>query len=74
MILNDKERSELVDLAQSSSLKEDMRQLASMKHNPFIIDNEVDIDRWILFLNEYNEFINHKPKPFQPIIDRVMKL
>ena len=74
MILNDKERNELGDLAQSSSLKEDMRQLTSMKYNPFIIDNEVDIDRWILFLNEYNEFINHKPKPFHPIIDRVMKL
>jgi len=26
------------------------------------------------FVTQYNEFINHEPKPFKPMIDKVMKL
>ncbi len=68
------EKEELLRLARSSSLREDMRHISSNRHNPLIIHGRVDMDRLITFLTEYNELINHRPKPFKKIIDRVMKL
>ncbi len=68
------EKEELLRLAKSSSLREDMRHISANRHNPVIIHGRVDMDRLITFLTEYNEFINHQPKPFKKIIDRVMKL
>jgi hypothetical protein len=39
-----------------------------------LIANEiVDIDRLLIFLSGYNEFINHARKPFNRMVDRVMK-
>lgn len=74
MALEQEERQELLKLARSSSLREDMHRLASSRHNPLLIDGRVDVDRWLAFLNNYNEFVNHTPKPFRPISDRIMKL
>ena len=74
MVLNDKEREELIYLARSSSIKIDTDHLAAISHNPFMINGKVDADKWIIFLNGYNEFINHAPKPFRKMIDNVMKL
>lgn len=74
MAISEREKEELLRLAELPSLKEDMRHLSAHRHNPVIVDGRVDIDRWIAFLTEYNEFINHRPKPFKPIIDKVMKL
>jgi len=74
MTLSKKEKEELLRLSQSSSLKADMRYVSAHRHNPLIVDGKVDLDRFITFLTEYNEFINHKPKPFKPMIDRIMKL
>lgn len=51
-----------------------MRQVVRNRHNPFIVNGEVDMDLLLEFLTEYNRFINHEPKPFKPMIDRVMKL
>jgi len=45
-----------------------MRRLAEHRHNPVLVEGVVDIDRLIDFLNGYNEFINHEPKPFTPMI------
>ena len=73
MTLNIKEQEELRRLAESSSLQNDMKYVSAHRHNPLIVDGKVDLDRFITFLTEYNEFINHKPKPFKPIIDRIMK-
>jgi hypothetical protein len=72
--LEQEERQELLRLAKSSTLREDMHRLASSRYNPLLIDGRVDLDRWLVFLNNYNEFINHTPKPFRPMSDRVMKL
>jgi hypothetical protein len=72
--LSKKRKEELLRLSQSSSLKADMRYVSAHRHNPLIVDGKVDLDRFITFLTEYNEFINHKPKPFKPMIDRIMKL
>lgn len=74
MALNDKERKELERQASSLSLKDDMNKLAAKAHNPFMVNGRIDADKWINFLNGYNEFINHAPKPFCKIIDRLMKL
>ncbi len=74
MLIKNYERKEMLRLAKSSSLKEDMRVLSKQRHNPVIVDGRVDMDRLITFLTEYNEFINHQPKPFKPILDKVMKL
>lgn len=74
MLLNDIERKELVRLARSASLKEDMERLLQQKHNPVMVNGRVDMDRVVVFLTEYNEFINHRPKPFRPITDKIMKL
>ena len=74
MTLSIKEQEELLRLSQSSSLQNDMKYVSAHRHNPLIVDGKVDLDRLITFLTEYNEFINHKPKPFKPMIDKVMKL
>ena len=73
-MISEIEKKEFLRLAKSLSMKEDMKQLSALRHNPLIIDGKVDVDRWIEFLTQFNEFINHQPKPFRPIIDRVMKL
>jgi hypothetical protein len=74
MTLSIKEKEELVALAKSSSFKEDMQYLAAHRHNPLIVDGKVDLDRYITFVTEYNEFINHQPKPFKPMVEKIMKL
>jgi hypothetical protein len=73
-MLTEKEKQEAIDIAESESLKNDMRHIKEKRHNPFIKDGKVDIDGYIDFLNDYNSFINHAPKPFKPIKDRIMKL
>jgi len=73
-MLSEKEKQEWTVLAESTSFRDDMRRLSESRHNPFLKDGRVDIDKYIDFLNEYNEFINHTPKPFKPMIDRIMKL
>lgn len=55
-------------------LKKEMQALRSQRHNPFIKNSRVDIDAYIEFITEFNEFINHAPKPFEQIIDRDMRL
>jgi len=72
--LNDRERVELLDMAASPGLRSDMRLLRGARHNPALHDGRMDLDRLICFLTEYNEFINHEPKPFAEIIDRDMKI
>jgi hypothetical protein len=72
MTLSIKEQEELLRLSQSTSLRADMRHIAEHRHNPLLIDGKVDLDRLLAFLTGYNEFINHRPKPFKPMIDKVM--
>jgi hypothetical protein len=67
-------KQECTELSQSEAIRDDMRRLAENRHGPFLKDGKVDLDRYIDFLNEFNEFINHMPKPFKPIQDRIMKL
>ena len=72
--LSEKEKEELLNAARSESLKRDMRTVAAGRHNPFVKDGKVDIDAFVQFVCEYNEFINHEPKPFKPMKIKEMKL
>ena len=72
--LSKKEKEELQQVAASASLRKDMRYLSENRFNPLMDGNVINMDRLVDFLTEYNEFINHIPKPFKPIIDRIMKL
>ncbi|MBL7050234.1 MAG: hypothetical protein ISR96_12040 [Nitrospira sp.] len=67
-------RQEILDLAGSDSLREDMRFIAENRHNPVMEKGEVNLDRLLEFLNGYNEFISHKPKTFKRMLEKVMKL
>jgi hypothetical protein len=69
-----KAEKELVELAGSDSFRKDMEILNRRHTSPFMKDGNVDVDAYIEFITQFNEFINHQPKPFRPIIDRVMKL
>ena len=73
-MLSDEEKRELLDIARSSKLREDFRRLSENRHNPFVVDGVVDMDRLLTFLTEYNAFVNHRPKPFRKIVDRDMRL
>jgi len=78
---SDKAEKELIDVSksdslkkESDSLKKDMEFVASNRHNPFLRNGTVDVDAYVEFVTEYNEFINHRPKPFVPMAGLVMKL
>lgn len=73
-MLSNEEKQELLNLAKSSKLKEDFRELTINRFNPFLVNGNIDVDRIIEFLTECNAFTNHNPKPFRKIIDRDMRL
>ncbi len=72
--LSKKEKEELQRVAASALFRKDMQYLSANRFNPLTEGQTINMDRLIVFLTEYNEFINHSPKPFKPIIDRIMKL
>ena len=73
-MLNDEEKKELKELAKSAELQDDMRLLGKTRYSPFIINGRLDLDRVLIFLTEYNHFINHTAKSFRKIIDNDMRL
>jgi hypothetical protein len=74
MKLSERAEKELVELGKSEKLRKDMEMLRSEWQTPFIKAGEVDIDAYIEFVQQFNEFINHEPKPFKAMIDRDMRL
>ncbi len=73
-IISNDEKLELLLLAASSSMREDMERVVQGRHNPVVIGGKISMDRVLEFLTQFNEFINHEPKRFEPIIDRDMRL
>ena len=67
-------RKELIRLARDASFLEDMRKVSSNRHDIFGAAGGSEADTLVKFLTEYNEFLNHQPKPFQEIVGRNMKL
>lgn len=74
MNISKKLQKEMLELAHSDTLKKDMEIISLQKYNPFIKNGIVDVDAYIEFVNQYNEFINHKPKPFTQMVDIDMRL
>jgi hypothetical protein len=72
--LSKKEKEDLQRVAASALVRKDMQHLSANRFDLFIEGQTINMDRLLIFLTEYNEFINHSPKPFKPIIDRIMKL
>jgi len=72
--LSDAEKKELLEKAASAELRDDMRLLRRTRHKLLREDGQVDIEKWIEFLDEYNAFIHHEPRPFAPMIERDMKM
>ena len=58
----------------SDGLSYDLQYISKHRHNPFVKNGKVDADAYIEFVTDYNEFINHQPKPFTKIIDTNMVL
>jgi hypothetical protein len=73
-ILSEQERRELKELAASPALREDLQTLARRRSRHFFRNGQVDVDLVVAFLTEFNDMINHRPKPFKKIIDRNLKL
>jgi hypothetical protein len=69
-----KAEKELVMLGRSEELRADMDKLKSTWQSPFISNGKIDADLYIEFVSQFNEFINHQPKPFRPMIEKDMKL
>lgn len=67
-------KDEVAALSESAQLREDMRTAAKEKYIPLLKDGKVDIDAYIAFVTQFNEFINHQRKPFRKISDRDMIL
>ncbi|MBI2266984.1 MAG: hypothetical protein HYU64_17785 [Armatimonadetes bacterium] len=72
MSFSEEAKRELAELSRSDSLRQDMRIVAAGRHNPFKLGGNAE--EYIEFVTQYNEFINHVPKPFKPIADRTMVL
>ncbi|RJQ43837.1 MAG: hypothetical protein C4538_11495 [Nitrospiraceae bacterium] len=74
MKLSEKTQKELVELANSEELRKDMEILNMRQRPPFISNGVIDVDAYIEFIQQFNEFINHEPRPFKAMIERDMKL
>jgi hypothetical protein len=68
MKLSDEAAAEMRALALSADMRDDMNAVAARRHNPFVVDGIVNVDAWLECVQEFNEFINHEPRPFRLII------
>lgn len=73
-MFSEEEKAELLMAAQSETLRRDMRIIAQNRHNPFMLNGKIDLDRVVTFLTEFNDFLGHPIKPFRKIIDKKMLL
>jgi hypothetical protein len=74
MKLSKAAQEEMRSLSRSEALKNDLAAVAATRHNPFMKAGVADADAYIAFVTAFNEFINHEPKPFVPMIERDMRL
>jgi hypothetical protein len=65
---------ELREAATSQSFRNDMKTLVDSRHDPFIKNGNADVDAYLVFVSEFNSFINHMPKRFDRILDKDMRL
>lgn len=65
---------ELLDFKNSHDLRNDMEKCRTTWKNAFLKNGKVDMEGYMEFVSAFNEFINHRMKPFKAIIDKFMKL
>jgi hypothetical protein len=65
---------ELREAVRSESFRNDMKAVADSRHNPFIKNGHADADAYLVFVSDFNAFINHTPKRFEPMLDNDMRL
>jgi hypothetical protein len=73
-MLSSNAEKEFREMARSEALRRDMEAVRRNRLNPFIKDGIADVDAYVAFVTQFNEFINHEPKPFKPMIDKFMLL
>lgn len=73
-MLSEEEKRELKELASSPELRTDTQRLLKARYNPFMVNGNIDLDKFLAFLTGYNYFINHNPRVFCKIIDKDMRL
>ncbi|HAH20366.1 MAG: hypothetical protein A2Y00_08745 [Omnitrophica WOR_2 bacterium GWF2_43_52] len=73
-MLSQEDKRELLEMAHSALIREDYRKMEQHRHNPFLVNAVVDVDRVIEFLNGFNDFFGHKKRQFSKIIDKDMRL
>jgi len=56
------------------SINEDFLVMKRNRNNPFVKNGKVDLDIYLQFLNEVNEFMGHPVKKFVPITGKNFKL
>ena len=71
--LSEKDKKELLEMAGSQTLRDDFKKMAENQFNPFMVDGVVDLEKYVGFLNDYNEFLNHAGRPFQRIVAKDMR-
>lgn len=74
MGFSEREKEELRTVASSASMRADSQRLRAGRINPFIMNGNVDCDRVLEFLTEYNQFLNNPIKPRWIFIEKNMKL
>lgn len=74
MRLSGQAEQELLDLSRSTAFKKDMAAVAQRMHNPFVKGGSVDVNAYVAFVTQFNEFISHQLKPFKRILDKDMRL
>ena len=72
--LSQQDKRELLEMSRSRRLREDFRKISENRYNPFLINGVVDLNRFVSFITDYNEFINHARRPFRKIIAKDMRL
>jgi hypothetical protein len=65
---------ELREMVRSAKFADEMNSVSQSRHNPFIRSGDVDIDAYLAFVSQFNEFINHEPRKFVPMLDTYMRL
>lgn len=74
MKLSREAEKEIRELSQSAKLRSDMAAVSAGRINPFIADGRVNLDLYIEFLTQFNEYMGHPVKPFRPMAEREMIL
>jgi hypothetical protein len=73
-MMTEKEKHELLQMAESEGLRTDMRRVMHAGKTPFDRNGQIDLDAFIEFLDAFNAFVNHRRKPFKPMMDGNMRL